>query len=506
MNQKRNQKKWMKLTAWIALFSMIFSLFSPATSISKAALSPLKYYQQVEKANINKQIDSLTKGYSSYISAYQEALKQESGAEVTLKATLDPTFANGLGLEGLTSLKASVISMVKGTKTKSAMNFYANDKQLTSVETYADLNGLYYYLIPDLSKSFLKVSLKDLYANAPSANLQEEMLNYFNAPIPADVLNKILKKYSAIAINKVSNVTMKKDETVTVDKVSSKYTRLTVRINERTGLNIANDILKSAQADTSLRDTLIDLNICTKTEYNNSIKKAMKDIASDLKALKKSNGSTVLTMSIWVDKNDNIVGRSIIVNTDKEYLKLGYKTVRKGTTVGLDAWISEKDYDILRGTGSFTAKLSGATGTVKISMQESSKKSPEVINVNFKDVKYTQKDNTGFINGEFDVTSKLFNGLNIKVKCNGDSNKQDFIFDILQSGKSLVNIALTAKEVPYQDFSLPTSADKSYDMMTQLNNYLLDADMKGFLQKIKDRSDVKVIDDYIDAILKTYVE
>lgn len=509
MNQKKNKMKWIKPTAWIVLIALVFTIFSPTSvnNVSKAALSPLKYYQKVEKANVNKQIDGLTKGYDSYIKAYQEALKQEAGAELSLKATFDPSFATAMGMEGLTSAKASIISMVKGTKTKSTMDFFANDKQLTSIETYADLNGLYYYLIPDLSKAFLKVSMDDLYgSNISSANLQKEMLNYFNDPISADVLNKTLKKYSTIVIDNVTNVNMKENESVTVDKVTSKYTRLTLRINERTGLNIASKILNSAKTDTTLRDTLIDLGICTKNEYNAAISDGIKDVASDLKALKKSNGSNIITMSIWVDKNNNITGRSIIVNADDEYLKLGYKTAKKGTTVGFDAWIGEKDYNYLRGTGSFTAKLTGATGNIKISMQEYSDASSDVINIDFKNVKYTLKDNTGFINGEFDITSKLFDGLNIKMKCTGDSSKQDFMFDVMQSGKSLINITATTKEIPYKDFNFPTSTDKTYDMITQMDSYLRDADMKGFLQKIKDRSDVKAIDDYIDSLLKTYVE
>lgn len=518
MNQKRNRHtltsiinngKWIKPTAWIALIAIIFTMYSPTTvnTVSKAALSPLKFYQKVEKANVNKQIDQFTKGYESYFSAYQEALKQEVGADLTVKATLDPSFANGLGMEGLSSAKASIISMSKGTQSKSTITLSANDKALTSMETFVSLDGLYYYLFPDLSKSFLKLSTNDMYGkDTASVKLQEEMLDYFSDPISADLLNKTLKKYSAIVIDKVTNVNMKENETVVVDKISSKYTRLTVRINERTLLNIANEILKTAKTDTKLRAEIVDLGICTKNEYDTAIKNGMKSIASDLKSLKKSNGSNVITMSIWVDKNNNITGRSIIINADKEYIKLGYKTAKKGTKLGFDAWISEKNYDILRGTGSLSGTLSGATGNLKLSIQDTSTGTPDVINIDFKNVKYTQKDKKGFINGEFNITSKLLEGLVINMKCSGDDTKQDFVWDILQGGKSLINITATAKEIPYQDFNFPTSADKSYDMMTQMNNYLADADMRGFLQKIKDRSDVKVIDDYIDSILKSYVE
>ncbi len=514
MNQTTNQRKYKKITAWIAVITMLFTIFSPigAGKVAKAALSPLQYYQNVENANVNKQIDSLTEKYSTYIKTYQESLKKEVGAEVTLKATLDPSIATSLGAPDLKTLKASVITMVKGNKTKASMNFYTNDKQLTCAEAYADmndLNGLYYYLIPDLSSSFLKVSMKDLYGNygsdVTSAKLQEQMLNYFNNPVTADTLNTTLKKYSALAINQITDVAMKENETLSVDQLSDEYTKLNVQMNERTALTIANDIVKTAKTDESLKSIFVDSGLCTKTEYDKAMKDAIKDIEKDLKALKKSDGPNVFTMSIWVDKNDKIVGRSIVMKDGKDYFKFGYKTVKKGTTMAIDAWAGDKT-EILQAKGSFTANLSGATGNVKLYIPNSTKKTPDVINIEFKDLKYTLNNNSGLINGDINITSKLFDGVSFKINCKGDLIKQDFVCDVRKDAKSFVNITMTVKEIPYEDFILPVSTDKSYDMVTQMDKYLQDADMKGFLLKIKERSDVKAIDDYVDALLKTYAE
>ena len=331
------------------------------------------------------------------------------------------------------------------------------------------------------------------------------MLNYFNNPVTADTLNATLKKYSALAINQITDVTMKENETLSVEQLSDEYTKLTVQMNERTALTIANDIVKTAKSDESLKGIFVDSGLCTKTEYDKAMKDATKDIAKELKALKKSDGSNVFTMSIWVDKNDKIVGRSIVMKDGKDYFKFGYKTVKKGTTMAIDAWAGDKT-EVLQAKGSFTANLIGATGNVKVYIPDSTKKTPDVINIDFKDLKYTLNNNRGLINGEINITSKLFDGVSIKIDCKGDLVKQDFVCDVMQDAKSLVNITMTVKEIPYQDFSLPASTDKSYDMMTRMDKYLEDADMKGFLLKIKERSDVKAIDDYVDALLKSYAE
>lgn len=116
------------------------------------------------------------------------------------------------------------------------MDIYANDAKLTSFDTYVDLaDANYYYLVPDFSKAFLKVSTKDLYGNdTASSKLQNQMLDYFSHPVDADILSKALKKYLPMVTGKVTNVNMKENESVTIDNIDGKYTRLTVRLNERT--------------------------------------------------------------------------------------------------------------------------------------------------------------------------------------------------------------------------------------------------------------------------------
>jgi hypothetical protein len=474
-------------------------------TVALAATDPLAYYQNVEKENLNQQVDTLTKAYASYISDYQNLLKQQIGQETTLQATLDSSITNGTSIEGLTNIKATMLSMVKGKDSKTDMVISCNDQELTSIEAYT-LNDFIYLLIPDLSKAYLKMDTNYSQEVVSTNQLSNSILNYMNNPVSGDLINQLIKEYGNIAINKIDNVTMKKNVNVTVDGIKSSYTRLTVSINEKNALNISKAILDAANKDTDLRNLCIDLGLCTKNEYNAAIKEGLTSISDSLKVLnkKKSNGDNILKMYLWVNSKGDIAGRSLKIYNGDETLDLGYRTTKSGMKMGVEAWVKSDDKDILRGTGSLTAKLTGVSGDFKISYTDSYNDSTSVINVDFKNVKYTKNDTTGFLNGEFTITGSDFGDMSFNIKCTGESGKQDFLFNILQNNKSIALITATVKNVPFVDFTLPTSADKVYNMDTQLNDYIAQANMVEYLKGIKDKTNLKFIDNYVDEILASY--
>lgn len=494
---------WMKLFISIAMIAIMFCNSSNGMNIiALAATDPVGYYQNVENEYLNQQVDYLTKAYASYISDYQKLLKQEIGKEITLQATLDSSIAKGLSMEGLKNIKATMLSMIKGNDSKTNMVISCNDQELTSIEAYT-LNDFIYLLIPDLSKAYLKMDINSSQEVISTSQITKSIENFINDPISEDVINKLLKKYAKAAISKIDNVTMKKDVDVTVDGVKSNYTRLTVSINEKNSLNIAKAILDTANKDTDLRDLCIDLGLCTKKSYSAAIKEGLTGISDNLKLLekKKSNGENILTMYLWVNSKGDITGRSVKIYGDYETMDLGYRTTKSGLKMGVEAWMKSDDQDILRGTGSFTAKLTGVSGDFKISYTDSYADTTSVINVDFKDVKYTRNDTKGFLNGIFTISGKDLNNMSYNINFTGESGKQDILFDILQSDKSIVLINATVKDVPFVDFTIPTSADKYYDMDTQMNVYLENADLKGYLKGIKEKSNLDCIDNYIDGLL-----
>lgn len=474
--------------------------------IAQAATTPLEYYQWTEKDNLYKHVDSLSKNYADYILNYQKALKQQIGLETTLQATFDSSITNGTDVEGLKSLKATMISMSKGKESKTNVAISCNDQDITSLEAFTTLDNLIYLLIPNLSEAFLKIDANNMQGDTSTALTTESIDNYLNDPISENLINQLLRKYGTILIDNIDNVTMKKNVNVSVDNIKDKYTRLTVIINEMNTLEMSKAILNTAKKDNDLRNIFIDLGICTKAEYDDAIKEGLTKISSSQKALKekKSNGEQLLKMYLWINSKGDIAGRSISVNSNEEIMTFGYRTTKSATKMGIEAWAISDGKDILRATGSLAAKLTGVSGDIDITYTDTYLETKSVVNVKVKDAKYTKSDNGGFINGVCAITSKSFDGMSFNIKCSGELGKQEILFDILQNSKSIASISSSAKEVPFIDFKLPSSTDKSFDLETQMNDYIQGADIKGFLIGIKEKSDIKFIDSYIDSILANY--
>lgn len=489
----------------IFIMSCVNSL-SAMNMIAQAATTPLAYYQKIEKDNLNEQVDILTKAYSDYILNYKNSLKQQIGLETTLQATFNSILTDETSFEGLNNIKASMISMIKGDKTKSNGVISCNDKDITSFEMYTTLNDLYYYMIPDFSKAYLKIDVKNMEGYTDTSFTQDSIEDYLNDPISEDLLNQLMKKYGNIIIDNIDNVAMKKNINVNLDGINSTYSRLTVSINEKNVLEISKAILNAAKKDTDLRNLFLDLGICTKSEYDSAIKEGLTIISDTLKVMKqeKFNGEKVFKMYLWLNSKGEIAGRSISTKLGGEKLTLGYRTTKSGTQMGVEAWIILGGEDILRAKGSLTARLTGISGDIKIALLDLIYDTTNIVNVKFKDVKYTKKDASNYINGNFTISSKDLNGLSLNINCKGELGKQDIILDMLLDGESITSISTTVKEVPFVDFSLPSSPDKIYDLETQYNDYIQGADIKGFLEGIKEKSDLEFIDSYIDTILANY--
>lgn len=207
--KKRHYLK--KLICFIVL-SVILCINSLGSTqvIVQAATTPLEYFKKTEKENLNKQIDALSKNYASYISNYQEALKTNIGFETTLQANIDSSITDGTYFEGIKSIKASSISMSKGTESKSDMVISLNDNELTSLAAYTTLNDLFYLMIPSLSDAYLKIDTNNMQGDVTSNAIQNSLEEYLKDPLTEKELNKLLKKYGAIIIDNVDNVTTKK--------------------------------------------------------------------------------------------------------------------------------------------------------------------------------------------------------------------------------------------------------------------------------------------------------
>ncbi|MGB8455448.1 MAG: hypothetical protein WCD89_24340 [Anaerocolumna sp.] len=489
-------------TAVIAAAFMVISLVSSGAvkAFAETTDNPAEYYQTIEKTNIEKQIDALTKFYGMYLDNYKKSAKG-LGAQVDLKAEFDSSIAASMGLNDLKSLKATIISMQTDKKTNSLIHLFTNDKEFTSFSVLVDIEKeLEYILVPELSKAYLKLSLNPDYSGLGrsampiTAKELAELLN--NNPLTEDLLNKLLKKYAAIAVGEISDVSVAY-ESVIAGSISTEQTQLTAKLDEKTLLTIAEKVLTAAESDKDLSDLFVKFKMGTEADYNKLIQETLKQIVN----IPMAGPEETLYMNVWVDTDGNITGRDFSDSADSDSSILGYKTAKIGSDVGFTAWFNPDKEESLKLTGNLETENDMTNGEVTLSYTDSDIQTREEFNVKLEDVKYTFNGSNSYVNGKFLISGDSLPGMKIDVNCTGDSELQTMKLDFVQDGTQLVSVTMDTKRLPYEDFELPSKTEKVYDIQTQLEEYLSSANLVNYLKGINSKIDIKGINAILEQII-----
>ncbi len=509
--EKKSVRRLSKIlgTVMIAAVLVILSLVSPAVVKASAETieNPAEYYQTIEKSNLEKQVDAISEFYGQYLDNYKKSAKGV-GAQVTLRAELDSSIASSLGLADLKSLKATIVSMQTDKKANSLISLFTNDKEFTSLNVLIDLEKeLEYILVPELSKAYLKLSMNPDYSGLDSSVMPvttKEIMDLFNNnPLTEDLLNKLLKNYAAIAVGEMKDVSVT-GESVIAGSISTDQTKITVKLDEKTLLSIAEKVLTAAKSDKDLLNLFVKFKLGTESDYDKLIQEVLNQVTVQKNNLPKDGSEEAFYMNVWVDKDGNITGRGFSGSTDSKSSIFGYKTAKIDSQVGFTAWVNPSKEESLKLTGSVETENGAANGDAVLSYTDSDTQTSEEINIHLEDVTYAVGDLSSYINGKFVITGKSLSGMSIDVNCTGDSELQTMKMDFVQDGTKLVSVTMDTKILPYEDFELPSNTAKVYDMQTQMEDYLSSANIANYLKGINSKIDVKGINAVLEMLISEY--
>lgn len=494
-------------TAMLMSALLLISLIAPTAvnayaKTTETTQPPADYYQTVEKANLEKQIDAITQYYGLCLDNYKKA-KDGIGTEMTIKADIDPSIVSSMGLEGLNSIKAAVKSMQTDKKSKSEISLFTNDKEFTKLDVLVDVDKeLEYILIPELSKAYLKISMNPYSEVSNQTEVpfttKELMDLIYNNPLSEDMLNKLLKKYTTIVVEDLKDVSVIND-TVTASGVNEVATKAAVQIDRKTQLNIAEKILKTAKSDNELADLYVKFKLGTKEDYTNTINEALKQITGEKS--KAGSEDKALVMNVWVDADGNIIARDFTYSTDPATSILGYVSAKKDSDIGFEAWFTQNNNETFRTYGKVKEESKGVTGDIHIALNDGSSPVPDKFLIKLDNFSYTSDEYTSYMNGKFTITGNPLGGVSIAASCTGKDKQQTIIMDFAQYEKKLVSVLIDSKIIDYVDFKLPDKSSKVYDMVTQMEDYMATADIQKYLEGINKKIDVKGINAIIDQML-----
>lgn len=514
-NENRGFKKELKRfqkaagAVLIAAQLMLLSILTPAavSQAAEAVGNTTDFYQSVEKANLEKQIDDLTKFYGIYLENYKKSASG-LGAEATIKAEFDPDFAAVLGLKNLKNIKTTAVTRQTDKKAESIITFFTNDIELTTMNILSDVEKeVTYLLIPELSKAYLNIPANAANSNSYSTAAPftaKDVMDFFNNnPLTEKLLNQLLKRYAGAALGEIKNVSSM-DYFMTAGGISDDQTMFTVKIDEKTLLSIAEKVLKIARTDDDLKDLLVKLKVCTEEQYGLALDAALKSIASQKELSGVSNNEILFVMRVWVDAQGNITGRDFLANADSKTSVFGYKTVKDGTYTGIEAWVSPDEEEVIKLSGAVSEENGLINGDLTFSITDAYTDAPLEFNLALQDYSVTTKDTTSYMNGKIVITGASLPGQRIEAALYGNEIEQKIKAELIQETTKLVTVTITSKVLPYEDFDLPTDSDKIYKMETQLEDYLKETNFTDYLENINKKVNVEGINAVIEQLLDSY--
>ncbi|MDO5136232.1 MAG: hypothetical protein Q4D55_09280 [Eubacteriales bacterium] len=478
-----------KITA--LLLTAVMGLAAPISA--QAAPS----YQEAEKAALAKTLETLTSSYSQQYAAYpvqagvsnislqlQDAGKAFLGMMVPADISWlnDLTFSANVGFDD-SQLAETVDVLLNGSK-------------ICTMEIYMDSETLDTYVrIPELADGYLKSTMEQIEAAeynldgldseyeedavdaASSLQAQIFLSDYMKAlprlneylPKPED-LNTVLDRYATIFIDHTQE-TESGTDTLTVEGISQECTTLDAILDEEGATAAANDVLTTARKDEELKafiENLETLSPDSGISYNGFLEQIDSLMASLAEG--STDDGTYVSSKIWLDSEDQIVGRILSINNAEEEIPLiTWMAPSSGDTSAYSFQLHADD-EILELSGTGVTTGGKLNGTYEFSYNGIGMAAVDVMDYDTEAVK----------DGNFDGAYKLYflpgmgedeyaalGSFALEAKLSGDQTTSTFGLTLTSSDAPMVTLVCDGTSgTGSVDFVDLGSLDKVYDTST----------------------------------------
>lgn len=424
--------------------------------------NPSKYYQYVEAESLKKGIDS----YGELYKEYQEQLKKASACSTT-ESTLE---ISDLGKEQLAAISAGIpkdaIAWFNSLKLTGMVNFQestfsmdgklaVNNKDLLNVNFIGDTTSAnYYYKMPEISDKYLEFNLQEW----GLTDINEDMIKMLktiaekkNILPEKEKVDTVLERYGKILITSADHVKREKNVSVKVEDMSVKTTKLTSSWEGRELAALYKELLTTMKDDKELESVINSMSALSgnteEMDYNSfksSVEESLKNF--DEKKFEKKS----LDVAIYVDADNQIVGRDVFTNGKEE---LSYKLVTKNEDFAAEITVYDLDKPAIKVTGSGKNAKSSLTGDFLISYEG---EEVAAVNVSKLDLAKAKKGETDL---EFTVTLTGEEGLgkdySFPVKLTGNDKEGLMEVNVLYQGEALGKLSVKSALAEPKEIKIP---------------------------------------------------
>ena len=483
---------------------------SLSNTFALTTMKPGGYYAKVEQANTEGGINALSKSYGKTLSLLNSSDKKGFAQDFDVKFSLGDNYSKMITSMDFKSIEAKYSSMMNSEKGKVGIELLANGTSLANINTLLDLtNSETYIQIPELASAYLKLDSSvfntdassfssSAIASSASAETIQNMLS--NPALSEKELNSILRKYSKVItseLGQVKDVKLSKNQTITANKMKQKATKVTINLSSRDLSKIVLSVLNKAKDDKDLIQLCEDADLCTADSYKSGIEtqiSSLKESESEL------TDEKIVEMTVWTNSEGLIIGRELTITGDS-VINFGYSTAKKGSSTGIEAWISNDNEEMATFLGKTDSNGKKESGSFTLNLTAAATSSiPLSFKIDMEDYEIIP-DREGTFNGVFNITCTSLPGFTLTLDAKGTEKSQKLSFKISDTNGEVATISTTLEDVEYKDFNLPSSSDKIYDIETQSQDYLAEADTDGFLSHLSTVLKIEDINTLINELV-----
>lgn len=505
-------------------------------------------YSSTEKEAWKKTTADFAKAYAASLEEYKTLIP---GSHCDMVLKLDDSGRSLLGfmvpydMSWFDNVKLSVDATMENSSQASTMGLYLNDSLVCTMEYYLDADTQDIYMkIPELSDAYLKMNMKDVMeAQAAAAEeMAEEGMDdseafteaYSNSMeismaiagdlekyLPgADAAETILNRYGNLLFDNMTDVEGTAD-TMNTEGVSVDCTLYEGQITSENAQALLNQILDTAKSDKELEDLLKnwEANIPDCENLYQKFQDGIEDLASELSEVDESEDDSYISSKIWVDENDEIVGRQISLFEDGADVPLiTWKMPKKDGNFGYVFQI-DADGSSVALTGKGTIADGMLNGNYQFELDYTPYASIEVANYD------TESAKNGYINGDYTLSfiasdsedESMAMLANFQLILNMADQPLDSTVNlaITSAGSTLGSLNITGKQGDKVETPDLASLEKVYDITNEedmtayaseltLDTIFTNLTGAGMPQELLDallsggEEDVEVLEDYAE--------
>ncbi len=461
-------------------------------TVAKATKSPAEYYAYVEKNAINETLDEFIPILKESEAQSKKSFALDTKTEIKInEASLDTLLQKYLGLSlvdvesslGI-SLESIGIDALIGKDDKYLNeNFTLSLNQIDLISAEIIMNNAMddiFVRFPELSSDYLNISTEELAGEDLKTPEYSEIMDTFTA----DFVEQLVKKYSSLILDNISQTTLSNNETLSLETLSTDATLLTVTITDEDAKKILTSLLKAAKIDKDFI-SIASIYGLEEEDYQDYIDDSL-DVLED-------EDNTILyddfEMQVYVDNKGKIIGRTFSVEGESDVI--GYTYLEDSDYSEYEVFVKDDEIDYLVLSGSQTVKNDAYTGSASATVSTGEYGAPVSVDISYDDLKTVKKNNYAYQYGSINISSIDLFGAQLLINFDEKDNHQLSEIVVQMGAEPLVTLTTDSEYLNNYEASVPAEGATIYDI-NDVDSYSSTIDIEAFITSLSDKLGIDV--------------